>query len=104
MKRLKRFRRYKDRLLSIQKRNNPSSVYEREQAIRERMDGERQAEGSDTPEYEAFSYTWGDISDHKEIYVNYEPYNIGSNLESALRHLQYKDRPRVLWVDSICID
>ncbi len=31
-------------------------------------------------------------------------FRIGENLDSALRHLRYKDKSRTLWVDAICID
>lgn len=29
---------------------------------------------------------------------------ITENLDEALRHLRYPDRPRHMWIDSLCID
>jgi hypothetical protein len=40
----------------------------------------------------------------RQIYLGEVPYNVTKNLESALRHLRYVDRPRVLWVDALCIN
>lgn len=28
---------------------------------------------------------------------------ITRNLEAALRHISYQDRPRILWVDAVCV-
>ncbi|KAI3324110.1 heterokaryon incompatibility [Xylariaceae sp. AK1471] len=30
--------------------------------------------------------------------------SVTTNLLSALRHLRYTDRPRMLWVDALCIN
>lgn len=56
------------------------------------------------PFYEALSYVWGSPQYTRQIYLDEAPYNVTSNLESALRHLRYVDRPRVLWVDALCIN
>lgn len=56
------------------------------------------------PLYEALSYVWGDLSASNPIILDGFPFNITSNLESALRHLRHRDRPRVLWIDSLCIN
>jgi hypothetical protein len=56
------------------------------------------------PSYEALSYAWGSTQYTRQIYLNEVPYNVTNNLESALRHLRYVDRPRVLWVDALCIN
>ncbi|KAF7512124.1 hypothetical protein GJ744_002286 [Endocarpon pusillum] len=59
--------------------------------------------------YEALSYHWGDVSEpapplliHEEGHV-YQ-IRLTRNLESALRHLRHRSRPRRLWVDAICIN
>lgn len=54
--------------------------------------------------YEALSYVWGDASHKKEIIVDGRTLGITPNLETALQHLRYADRDRVLWIDAICID
>ncbi|KAI4170113.1 MAG: hypothetical protein LQ346_008900, partial [Caloplaca aetnensis] len=71
-------------------------------------------------EFEALSYAWGSASDPEEIsVVAKEPKNrrfwhpkgvklatlpVTENLFEALRHLRLRDRPRVLWIDAICVD
>jgi hypothetical protein len=54
--------------------------------------------------YEALSYTWGDSSSRKLIYINGATVLITENLYTALLHLRYEHKPRILWVDAICID
>ncbi|KAK8115703.1 Heterokaryon incompatibility [Apiospora sp. TS-2023a] len=56
------------------------------------------------PAYEALSYVWGDAFVTKPVYVDGHLFNATSNLEAALRHLRYRWRPRLLWVDAICIN
>lgn len=61
--------------------------------------------------FEALSYAWGDPASQDILCVN-NPNNINgasqlpitSNLSSALRHLRYENKNRVLWVDAICIN
>lgn len=65
------------------------------------------------PHYETLSYTWGTMENPEMAYI-VEPRLQGNescttmavyqNLASALRHLRYIDRVRVLWIDSICIN
>ncbi|KAF7925774.1 uncharacterized protein EAE98_006999 [Botrytis deweyae] len=55
-------------------------------------------------EYEALSYVWGTVAGHVPIQVCGESFEATSNLELALRHLRYKDRSRLLWVDAVCIN
>ena len=61
-----------------------------------------------TPEYEALSYTWGSTTDLDNVYVQADEREkalaITPNLAEALRYLRYEDRPRVLWIDAICVD
>ncbi|KAI9651350.1 hypothetical protein NHQ30_001391 [Ciborinia camelliae] len=56
------------------------------------------------PIYEALSYVWGDQAYKCDIYLDGFSFPVTINLESALRNLRYSDRPRVLWVDAICIN
>jgi hypothetical protein len=67
------------------------------------------------PTYEALSYTWGSAINPETAYVERQEttddqivsqttMELGQNLATALRHLRYLDKPRILWVDAICID
>ncbi|KAK4693443.1 hypothetical protein P7C71_g3957, partial [Lecanoromycetidae sp. Uapishka_2] len=61
----------------------------------------------ETPPYEALSYTWGTPKWPLKIFVQGDQnasLNVTQNLESALRHLRYADRPRVMWIDATCVD
>ena len=55
-------------------------------------------------QYEALSYVWGSSVGTVPIVCNKKALLVTPSCESALRHLRLKDRTRVLWVDSICID
>jgi hypothetical protein len=55
-------------------------------------------------QYEALSYVWGDPSATKAIFLRGEAFQVTMNLESALRHLRFRTRERVLWVDAIAIN
>ncbi|KAI0865855.1 heterokaryon incompatibility protein-domain-containing protein [Xylaria cubensis] len=59
---------------------------------------------SDIDNYEALSYVWGDPSKQKTISVDDKPFQATENLELALRNLRYRDKHRVLWIDSLCIN
>lgn len=82
---------------------------------------EKREQSSDyKPKYEALSYTWGiteDAPSQEESPVipyvaqvlgdNGESQGnlaLGDNLAKALKHLRYRDRPRALWTDAICIN
>ncbi|KAI1259471.1 HET-domain-containing protein [Xylariaceae sp. FL1019] len=57
--------------------------------------------------YEALSYTWGsDKGDEVAIVVNSDMKEmpLGANLANAIRYLRYPDRPRIMWIDAVCID
>ena len=62
------------------------------------------------PTYEALSYHWGDGEPTEEITLNTkekdfpDPFMVRPNLASALKQLRYRDRPRYLWIDAICIN
>ncbi|XP_014553973.1 hypothetical protein COCVIDRAFT_106300, partial [Bipolaris victoriae FI3] len=54
--------------------------------------------------YEALSYCWGTSEETKKIDCDGQLLEIRANLESTLRFFRYKDKPRVMWVDGICIN
>ena len=56
------------------------------------------------PNYEALSYAWGDHNQTRPITVDGCTLHVTANLQAGLRRLRYADRPRLLWVDAICID
>jgi len=55
------------------------------------------------PEYEALSYTWGNPTDLKRIYLNGTKTTVRENLYNALYNTRLQ-QPRTLWADAICID
>lgn len=64
---------------------------------------------TDKPDYVALSYVWGWPPDPKLAYVDAAPetastVSITNNLDVALRHLRFKTKPLVLWIDAICIN
>ncbi|KAF5868701.1 putative heterokaryon incompatibility protein [Botrytis fragariae] len=58
----------------------------------------------DKPFYEALSYVWGNLTNKCDINLQSLSFPVTTNLESALRYLRYRDLPRVLWIDAICIN
>lgn len=60
--------------------------------------------------YETLSYVWGEPRDTTKILLqgrygkDYTNFSVTKNLDIALRHLRYVDKPRTLWVDAICIN
>ena len=54
--------------------------------------------------YTALSYTWGDETTRKEIFIDGKILQVGKNLEEALRYLRKPDRALVLWADAVCIN
>ena len=73
------------------------------------------------PQYEALSYVWGEAIDDHFVHVDQGgPFQklkgllaedrskarlyVTSNLVEALRYLRLSNKPRVLWIDAICID
>ncbi|KAF2651311.1 HET-domain-containing protein [Lophiostoma macrostomum CBS 122681] len=60
--------------------------------------------------YEALSYVWGVEESNAYLHIKstWHPISqrlpLKTNLETALRHLRYRDRPRTLWIDAICIN
>lgn len=57
-------------------------------------------------QYEALSYVWGSPENPSYVFVGEEGRRIPitRNLDMAIRHLRYSERPRVVWVDALCID
>lgn len=56
------------------------------------------------PQYEALSYVWGDAADTLPVIVGGHEKQVTTNLEAALRHLRWQEKPRILWIDAICIN
>lgn len=63
-------------------------------------------EGDDCAnDYEALSYCWGDVQRHQRlIEIDWRAFPVGENLQGALQNLRRSDRPRLLWIDAICIN
>ncbi len=79
-----------------------------------------------TPHYEALSYAWGTSETPEDVLVHSNPetqnldpshyqaqtsigelfskLSVTANLASALHHLRYEDKARMLWIDALCID
>ena len=58
----------------------------------------------DNPQYEAFSYAWGDPQITCTIRLHKVQWEVTTNLEAGLRHLRGNINEKVLWIDAICID
>ena len=68
------------------------------------------------PRYEALSYAWGSPIPPKYINVTKkgtierisltrtQRLSVTQNLAEALRYLRFQDKPRVIWIDAICVD
>jgi hypothetical protein len=59
------------------------------------------------PKFEALSYAWGSIVDPVNIFVGetgYDTLFVTQNLAEALPYLRYREKPRVLWIDAICVN
>ena len=62
---------------------------------------------NEPPVYEALSYTWGSTDVPVPLAIGQstnETISITRNLAAALPHLRYRNRPRILWIDAICIN
>lgn len=58
----------------------------------------------DDVEFEALSYTWGDSKRLCVAKCNGVDVSIRANLCSALQNLRHEHKPRVLWIDGLCIN
>ncbi|KAK0103785.1 hypothetical protein ONS95_005787 [Cadophora gregata] len=57
--------------------------------------------------FEALSYTWGSAESPVDIFIGefgYATLSVTRNLADALPYLRYPDKPRVLWIDAICVN
>ncbi|KAF2454331.1 heterokaryon incompatibility protein-domain-containing protein [Lineolata rhizophorae] len=58
----------------------------------------------DKPYYEALSYVCGESSATRSIILDGRIKQVAVKLEQALRRLRKRDRPRIMWIDAICIN
>ena len=56
------------------------------------------------PGYEAISYTWGDCILSAALNTKTGIIKITNNLATALSAFRWKDEPRYLWADAVCIN
>jgi hypothetical protein len=56
------------------------------------------------PTFEALSYVWGGLQGAKDVFCSGRGLTVTRNLYSALMHLRYPDRERILWIDAVCIN
>lgn len=56
------------------------------------------------PEYETISYCWGSPTDPSFIELDGHVVQVPANTEAAVRRMRLVDKPRILWIDAICID
>lgn len=54
--------------------------------------------------FDALSYTWGKQSPLFEITLDGLAFRVGPNLHAALKVVRYTDKPRLVWIDAICIN
>ncbi|KAG8163933.1 hypothetical protein KVR01_005851 [Diaporthe batatas] len=54
--------------------------------------------------YEALSYTWGDLNAKTTIFLDGRPVQVTQNLACSLRHLRLPHDGRLLWIDALCIN
>lgn len=57
-----------------------------------------------SPEYNAISYTWGDLSIKHTIICDGTKVEITLNLFDALHQFRRRDNVHVIWADQLCID
>jgi len=59
------------------------------------------------PTFEAISYTWGSAENPVSIFIGKSSNKtllVTQNLAEALPYFRFEDKPRVLWIDAICVD
>jgi Heterokaryon incompatibility protein (HET) len=59
---------------------------------------------SDSPQFDALSWVWGDPKDVRPIILEGELWWAPKNLVIALEHLRPESAPRVIWIDALCIN
>lgn len=57
-----------------------------------------------TPDYIAISYTWGEDTDHKTLYINGIPIKVRPNCHYALWQVRLHHPNSYVWIDTLCID
>lgn len=60
-------------------------------------------------EYSAVSYTWGDCELSHQLFVRHDAQSwsclqITASVDSLLRHFRVTHKPRLLWIDAICLN
>jgi hypothetical protein len=60
--------------------------------------------GDQIPCYETISYCWGLTRNESIMQLNGSLISVPSSSEAAVRRMRLIDKPRVLWIDAICID
>jgi hypothetical protein len=59
---------------------------------------------STPPHYETISYVCGNQENKAPINLHGSEVQVPATSEAALRRMRRKDRPRILWIDAICIN
>ena len=59
--------------------------------------------GTNQIEYDALSYTWGDLARTKNVTCNGKRLAVTHTLFEALHRFRKADNPVTLWIDQICI-
>jgi len=56
-------------------------------------------------DFEALSYCWGDVTQLEDVTMNSTPgFSVSAHILNALQRLRRPDRPRLVWIDVICIN
>lgn len=58
----------------------------------------------DRLEYEAVSYCWGDSDTEASIWLDEIELSVPESAAEVLKHFQPTERPRLLWIDAVCIN
>jgi hypothetical protein len=61
----------------------------------------------DIPDFESLSYAWGPAEDPQTIFIGesgQETLSVTRNMREALPYLRDAKKPRVLWIDAICVN
>ncbi len=59
---------------------------------------------SESPAFDALSYTWGSPGSGSDVQLNGKLFRIQENAAAALRRLRRANEVRTVWVDAICIN
>ncbi|KAF7529955.1 hypothetical protein G7054_g9713 [Neopestalotiopsis clavispora] len=80
-----------------------------EPGVRERRDTQSRFRCNTDIQYDALSYTWGDLKDKDEqlVYIGEDASSsspVTHNCLNALKALRQGESPRFLWIDALCIN